>query len=107
MFLKEPRKLHGRFLQITDMHPDPHYTHKSSQTTACHRKKPKKKAQAGLYGTPYSYESTASSLSQLISDLRHRECDSPLRLTNFTLDFIDKKWTSELDFVVCALSSAH
>lgn len=53
--VKEPRKLHGRFLHITDMHPDPYYTPKSSQSTACHRKKPKKKKQESLYyGTPYS-----------------------------------------------------
>jgi hypothetical protein len=32
----------------------------------------------------------------------HRECDSPLALTNFTLDFLDKKWSSELDFVICS-----
>ena len=29
------------------------------------------------------------------------ECDSPFTLTNHTLDFIDKKWSSEIDFVVC------
>ena len=29
------------------------------------------------------------------------DCDSPLRLTNLTLDFLDKNWASEIDFVVC------
>lgn len=53
--LKEPKKLHGRFLHITDMHPDPHYTPKASLSTACHRKKPKKKKDESLYyGTPYA-----------------------------------------------------
>ncbi|KAF9462658.1 Metallo-dependent phosphatase-like protein [Collybia nuda] len=78
----KPRKLHGRFLQLTDMHPDPHYTPGSSQTSACHRKKPKHDTRAGYYGTPFS------------------ECDAPLRLINFTLDFIDKKWAAGLDFVI-------
>ncbi|RDB22519.1 Endopolyphosphatase [Hypsizygus marmoreus] len=80
----KPRKLHGRFLQVTDMHPDLFYVVRSSQETACHRKKSKKKKveKSGYYGTPFS------------------ECDSPLRLTNFTLDYLDKKWTSEVDFVI-------
>ncbi|KAJ7047361.1 endopolyphosphatase [Mycena alexandri] len=79
----KPRKLHGRFLHITDMHPDPSYRAKTSDATACHRKKGKKKKnRAGYYGVPYS------------------ECDSPLRLTNLTLDFIEKKWASEIDFVI-------
>ncbi|KAF8655288.1 hypothetical protein AX16_003187 [Volvariella volvacea WC 439] len=78
-----PRSLRGRFLQITDIHPDPHYRAHSSLTTACHRKRPKKHEEAaGYYGTPYS------------------ECDSPFTLTNFTLDFLDKNWASELDFVI-------
>lgn len=31
------------------------------------------------------------------------ECDSPFRLSNFTLDFLDEHWTSEIDFVICEL----
>ncbi|TFK75900.1 endopolyphosphatase [Pluteus cervinus] len=79
----KPRRLNGRFLQISDMHPDPHYKPSSSVNKACHRKKPKKRREeAGYYGTPYS------------------ECDSPFVLTNYTLDFLEKKWASELDFVI-------
>ncbi|KZP17262.1 endopolyphosphatase [Athelia psychrophila] len=77
------RKLNGRFLHITDMHPDPYYTPRTSVKKSCHRKKPKKKGdEAGYYGTP------------------HGDCDSPLRLTNFTLDFLEKHWASEIDFVI-------
>ncbi|KAG6897450.1 hypothetical protein C0992_001450 [Termitomyces sp. T32_za158] len=80
---KEPRRLHGRFLHITDIHPDPHYLAHTSEKTACHREKGKKsKNRAGYYGTPFS------------------ECDSPLALTNHTLDYLDKTWASEIDFVV-------
>ncbi|KAJ6599058.1 endopolyphosphatase [Mycena vulgaris] len=79
----KPRTLHGRFLHITDMHPDPSYRPKTSEVTACHRKKGKKKNNdAAYYGQAYS------------------DCDSPFRLTNFTLDFIAKKWGSEIDFVI-------
>jgi len=76
-------KLHGRFLHITDMHPDPHYSVDASQSSACHRQRPRKeKPRSGYYGTPFS------------------DCDSPLQLTNLTLDFLDKNWASEIDFVV-------
>lgn len=34
---------------------------------------------------------------------KYRECDSPLRLTNFTLDYLEKHWSSEIDFVICML----
>ncbi|KAF5387835.1 hypothetical protein D9615_000419 [Tricholomella constricta] len=79
----KPRRLHGRFLQITDMHPDPYYAARTSEKTSCHRKKGKKaNNRAGYYGTPFS------------------DCDSPFRLTNFTLDFLNKKWASEVDFVI-------
>ncbi|KAF8812426.1 hypothetical protein BYT27DRAFT_6418082 [Phlegmacium glaucopus] len=78
-----PKKLHGRFLHITDMHPDPYYTPQTSLSTSCHRKKSKEKKNRSLYfGTPYS------------------ECDSPLRLTNFTLDFLNDNWAHEIDFVI-------
>ncbi|KAF7964355.1 hypothetical protein HWV62_9665, partial [Athelia sp. TMB] len=50
---------------------------------SCHRKTPKKKEdEAGYFGSPYG------------------ECDSPLRLTNFTLDFLEEHWASEIDFVI-------
>ncbi|KAG1877519.1 Metallo-dependent phosphatase-like protein [Suillus subluteus] len=77
------RKLHGRFLHITDIHPDPFYEPGASQASACHRPNLKKdKRPAGYYGAPYS------------------SCDSPFSLTNFTLDFLDEHWTSEIDFVI-------
>lgn len=48
------RTLKGRFLHITDMHPDPHYRKGASESSACHRKEPKKeRPRAGYYGLPY------------------------------------------------------
>ncbi|KIK68138.1 hypothetical protein GYMLUDRAFT_81588 [Collybiopsis luxurians FD-317 M1] len=79
----KPRQLHGRFLQITDLHPDPHYEPGTSISKNCHRGDPKKKKKrAGYYGTP------------------HSGCDSPLRLIDYTLDYLEKSWASEIDFVV-------
>ncbi|KAG0709642.1 hypothetical protein DFH29DRAFT_869942 [Suillus ampliporus] len=77
------RKLHGRFLHITDIHPDPYYATGSSQSSQCHRTEPDDERRAGYYGTPFS------------------ECDSPLALTNFTFDFLEDRWSSEIDFVIC------
>ncbi|KAH7929456.1 hypothetical protein BV22DRAFT_1143330 [Leucogyrophana mollusca] len=75
-------QLHGRFLHISDMHPDPHYKSGASQSSGCHRKKPKDERRSGYYGTPFS------------------ECDSPFSLTNFTFDFLDEHWSDEIDFVI-------
>lgn len=83
------RGLHGRFLHITDVHPDPFYKHGAHPSTACHRKKPKKKRRAGYYGTAY------------------KECDSPLALTNFTLDYLEERWSDEIDFVIWTGDSAR
>ncbi|KAH9843836.1 uncharacterized protein C8Q71DRAFT_793476 [Rhodofomes roseus] len=84
------RKLQGRFLHITDMHPDPYFKEDASETSACHRRKPKKaRPRSGYYGMPYRLNGGNS------------DCDSPMTLTNFTLDYLDKQWSKEIDFVVC------
>ncbi|KAI0750846.1 Metallo-dependent phosphatase-like protein [Daedaleopsis nitida] len=87
---KPRRTLHGRFLHITDIHPDPYYRVDSSEKKACHRGKPKEgKAAAGYYGLSYS------------------DCDAPLSLSNFTLDYLDREWTDEIDFVIWTGDSAR
>ena len=51
-----PRQLQGRFLHITDMHPDPLYRPGAALSTACHRNRPKKEPErAGYLGTPYEF----------------------------------------------------
>ena len=44
-----PPNLKGRFLHLTDMHPDPLYRVGVSESSACHRKKPKKETERGAY----------------------------------------------------------
>ena len=66
------RKPYGRFLHITDLHPDPHYKHGSAVSAACHHNKPKPKKpdgkqRAGWWGTALS------------------DCDSPPRLVESSL----------------------
>lgn len=68
------KKLHGRFLHVTDLHPDPHYKYHSALRGGCHHNKPKKnkpdeKDRAGWWGTALS------------------DCDSPPRLVESSLSW--------------------
>jgi hypothetical protein len=48
------RMLHGRFLHITDLHPDEFYVKNAAVSQFCHRKKPRKDPErAGYYGVPF------------------------------------------------------
>ena len=122
-----PRQLQGRFLHITDLHPDPLYQPGGAVSTACHRREPEKeKHRAGYLGTPYGFVIfSCSSRSLLFPEAlagncwicngmtateslilffpRYREdCDSPLSLTNYTLDHLEQHWVKHIDFVICA-----
>ncbi|KAK7752407.1 Endopolyphosphatase [Diatrype stigma] len=81
------RKLHGRFLHITDLHPDQFYKpHTSTESPyACHRSK----GPAGAYGAETS------------------DCDSPFSLVNATLDWIGANLKDSIDFVVWTGDSAR
>lgn len=75
------RKLHGRFLHITDIHPDPYYKAHTSVDELCHRGKTTHD-KTGIFGRPTS------------------ECDSPMSLVNATFDWIDKNLKDQIDFVI-------
>ncbi|EQK99468.1 Endopolyphosphatase [Ophiocordyceps sinensis CO18] len=79
--------LHGRFLHITDFHPDEFYkVHSSSAAgVACHRGK-------GMAGT-YGAEKT--------------DCDSPFALVDATLDWVAENIKDDIDFVVWTGDSAR
>ncbi|PWZ00914.1 hypothetical protein BCV70DRAFT_199282 [Testicularia cyperi] len=69
----------GRFLHITDLHPDHHYKVGSAVRGGCHHKKPKKKKpegkeRAGWWGTGVS------------------DCDSPPRLIESSLRWVANNW---------------
>ncbi|KAH6854589.1 Metallo-dependent phosphatase-like protein [Chaetomium sp. MPI-CAGE-AT-0009] len=82
-----PRKLHGRFLHITDIHPDEYYKVHSStdEDDGCHRGR----GPAGPYGAETS------------------DCDSPFSLVNATFDWIDANLKDSIDFVVWTGDSAR
>ncbi|RMZ91338.1 hypothetical protein DV736_g1429, partial [Chaetothyriales sp. CBS 134916] len=87
--LSKRRKLQGRFLHITDFHPDPFYRVGSSPNRGhpCH--KGSDPGTAGYYGA----ETT--------------RCDSPFTLVNATFDWVEKHIKDGIDFVVWTGDSAR
>ncbi|KAI1818464.1 Endopolyphosphatase [Poronia punctata] len=81
------RRLHGKFLHITDLHPDEYYkSHTSTQEDyACHRGH----GPAGAFGAETS------------------DCDSPMSLVNATLTWVRENLRDEIDFVVWTGDSAR
>ncbi|OCK85921.1 Endopolyphosphatase [Lepidopterella palustris CBS 459.81] len=81
------RKLHGRFLHITDVHADPYYKTYSSteKEAACHRGH----GPAGIYGAETS------------------ACDSPVSLVNETFKWIEENLKGTIDFVIWTGDSAR
>ncbi|KAF8306485.1 hypothetical protein DL93DRAFT_216749 [Clavulina sp. PMI_390] len=65
-------------------HPDLLYQAGAAISSACHSQdpKPRKGDRADPWGT------------------HHSDCDSPLRLYNHTMDWIEKEWANEVDFVI-------
>ncbi|PHH74241.1 hypothetical protein CDD80_3219 [Ophiocordyceps camponoti-rufipedis] len=81
------RRLHGRFLHITDLHPDEFYRagSDSEHGKACHRGH----GDAGVFGA----EKTS--------------CDSPWALIDATFDWIARNVKDKVDFVVWTGDSAR
>jgi len=81
------RRLKGRFLHITDFHPDPFYKTYTSTTSdaACHRDR----GPAGIYGAETS------------------GCDSPFALINQTFKWINDNIKDDIDFIIWTGDSAR
>lgn len=82
-----PRRLRGKFLHVTDFHPDPFYRQGSDPDGQhpCHRGE----GSAGYFGA----EKTG--------------CDTPFSLVNATFDWIKEHLRDEVDFVVWTGDSAR
>ncbi|KLT41553.1 hypothetical protein CC85DRAFT_247424, partial [Cutaneotrichosporon oleaginosum] len=107
--------LTGRFMHVTDFHPDPYYKRKATLESGCHRLKGEKDPddfrskrksrvdrfwptrdggddddiEAGEWGTPIS------------------DCDSPITLVDLTFEWLKKEWTEQVDFIVWTGDSAR
>ncbi|OJJ73814.1 hypothetical protein ASPBRDRAFT_517943 [Aspergillus brasiliensis CBS 101740] len=79
------RTLSGRFLHITDFHPDPLYEPGTSDEKSCHRGD----GSAGYYGA------------------EETECDSPFALVNETFRWIENNLKNNIDFVIWTGDSAR
>ncbi|PBP22060.1 calcineurin-like phosphoesterase [Diplocarpon rosae] len=81
------RRLQGRFLHISDLHPDPHYKVHSAtdEDGACHRGR----GPAGTYGAETS------------------DCDSPFALIDATFKWIEDNIRDNIDFVIWTGDSAR
>ncbi|KAL8752628.1 MAG: hypothetical protein Q9184_005669 [Pyrenodesmia sp. 2 TL-2023] len=80
-------KLRGRFLHITDVHPDRYYSQGSStdEDDACHWGQ----GSAGLFGA------------------ERTDCDSPITLVNATFQWINDNLKDSIDFIVWTGDSAR
>ncbi|AAS52993.2 AER313Cp [Eremothecium gossypii ATCC 10895] len=77
------RALRGRFLHITDIHPDPLYVEGSSIAGACHGDPARDASdRAGRFGDAMG------------------GCDAPMDLMNYTLAWVATHLRDEIDFVV-------
>lgn len=65
--------------------------------------KPKKADQAGHWGTPQScvHLSPSNQLSLADFNIHIRDCDTPLRLYNVTMQWLEEEWADQVDFVIC------
>ncbi|WOO77660.1 Endopolyphosphatase [Vanrija pseudolonga] len=103
--LKKKRELKGRFLHITDFHPDPHYKKGTTFESGCHRKDKEGKGKLRLddadavdaNGTlrKGGDDDTAGKWGSPLSD-----CDSPMSLVEHTFDWLKKEWAEEVDFII-------
>lgn len=78
------KTIHGRFLHITDIHPDEYYKEGSLVDEACHRGKHKKKS-----------DQVASKYGDALLG-----CDSPTILMDETLKWIEENLRDKIDFVI-------
>ncbi|KAF8962033.1 Endopolyphosphatase [Entomortierella lignicola] len=119
----------GRFLQITDIHPDEHYLEGASVSTSCHTildsaddtadanvRKGRFNYQLNQELEPKEKTLTAQDMSIIRPGLMNINvngtnvagrygmpntiCDSPLALADATLSWIDKNLVGSIDFVV-------
>ncbi|KAF9870013.1 hypothetical protein CkaCkLH20_12493 [Colletotrichum karsti] len=84
---EQPRRLNGKFLHITDFHPDQFYQPHTStaEEEACH----KGNGPSGYYGAETS------------------DCDSPLALVDATFDWIKANIADDIDFIIWTGDSAR
>ncbi|ORX37963.1 Metallo-dependent phosphatase-like protein [Kockovaella imperatae] len=109
---KKRQPLTGRFIHITDFHPDILYKEGATIESGCHEL-PK--------GKDHDEEGSRLASSSNISIAGNTrtaglagkwgtgvsDCDSPMSLVNMTIDWLAKEWAHEIDFIVWTGDSAR
>lgn len=81
------RSLHGRFLHITDIHPDPYYVEGSPIKNVCHFKE-----------NPTHKDLKAGNASRFGDAMKG--CDASMDLMEYTFKWINETLRDKIDFVV-------
>lgn len=87
-FIIKDKVLHGRFLHITDIHPDEYYKEGNSISSVCHYP-------ATSTHTDHGEEDYAPKFGKPMAG-----CDSPMDLMDYTLDWIQDNLKDEIDFII-------
>ncbi|OCF61739.1 endopolyphosphatase [Kwoniella mangroviensis CBS 10435] len=113
-FVKPKRRpLKGRFLHITDIHPDPHYKSGATFDSGCHKRDKDKKGKKGKgKGKATDVDDDYDDMEMLKDknkddlDLAGKwgtavsKCDTPMSLVNITFDWLKEEWKDEIDFII-------
>jgi len=107
------KPLHGRFLQITDIHPDEHYVDGAAVSSSCHaavdspdalkemnKQRPGLASLSVLSATTFNDGTTVPVGVGGFYGAPNTICDSPFALANATFDWIDQNLVDNIDFVV-------
>ncbi|KAJ9103657.1 hypothetical protein QFC19_004232 [Naganishia cerealis] len=114
--IEEPeRVLKGRFIHITDFHPDPHYITGGTFDSGCHRGSDEDTVSESLQMSSGASSAILPHGNKTVADIYNKkdqddvagkwgsglsDCDSPMSLVNLTFEWLQKEWANEVDFVV-------
>lgn len=100
---RRAKKLTGRFIHITDIHPDPHYVEGSSIESSCHRKE--SSSSALDEGEEEVYKKKKKTPKKQTKAHKFGDamqgCDSSMELMQESMKWISQEFpASEIDFIV-------
>jgi len=89
--------LTGRFIHITDIHPDPYYVTNGTAKSSCHNVE--KESIDGRFGTTrkpkYMHMGRGGAWGAPATI-----CDSSMKMVNHTFEWLKESWRDKVDFVI-------
>ncbi|GMK57666.1 hypothetical protein CspeluHIS016_0405000 [Cutaneotrichosporon spelunceum] len=117
---KPKRQLTGRFMHVTDFHPDPHYKVQATLESGCHRlkgdqdpedykrrRKNKNKSRLDRFWPSRSRNRGGDDIEAGEWGTPISDCDSPMALVDLAFNWLKKEWLEQVDFVVWTGDSAR